>query len=102
LDKASHRKTKPQILPLAVAGIVARLMEWFTPNSKVPTLSRFVVHAISNPKHFNADKIRALGFSPKYTLSDTVQNILTNVEEDYGLKKEINTQQVDLHQQVLP
>ena len=87
-DQFSGRESKAQILPLPVAKFIARCMEIFTPKSRVPTLSRFAVHSITGNNRFDASRIAGLGFLPKYTLSDTVKNILAYVDDDYGLQKE--------------
>lgn len=87
-DQQSGRESKAQTLPIPVAKFIARCMEIFTPKSRVPTLSRFAVHSITGHNHFNASGIAGLGFLPEYTLSDTVKNILTHVDDDYGLQNE--------------
>ena len=102
IDDISGRATKVQKLPIPIAKFVARCMELFTPKSKVPTLSRFAVHSITSHNRFDASRIGNLGFVAKFSLMDTVENILSHVSDDHGLNKERIVGRANLHRRALP
>ncbi|MFV1976692.1 MAG: NAD-dependent epimerase/dehydratase family protein [Candidatus Scalindua sp.] len=76
LDDITETRSSLRALPTLIAYPLATLLERFTPKSKVPFLTRFIVSVASSPGLYNDAKIRREGFTSQYTLRDTLRYIL--------------------------
>ena len=76
IDELSGSPSVLRNLPVPIAKTIAATMEILLPYSATPPLSRFAVHAATNPLHYDDAKIRALGFKPLYNLENTFRYAL--------------------------
>jgi dihydroflavonol-4-reductase len=76
LDRLRGTPSKVQRLPPTLAYALARVLEWTTPYSKEPMLTRFVVRLLTTPHLYDDSKLRATGFVPRYGLEESVAAFL--------------------------
>ena len=74
-DQVASRPSKRRALPVVIAYPLATLLEVITPRSKIPFLTRYMVHSATRTKLYNDQKIRQMGFVPAYSLQETVQEL---------------------------
>jgi nucleoside-diphosphate-sugar epimerase len=72
LDAVHGKTARLRRLPVPLALVIGRLLEWLTPRPHQPPLSRLIVRFASSPALFNDAKLRATGFCTQYDLATTV------------------------------
>jgi len=80
--KQSRKNLQVMRIPLFPARLAGRILEMLCPYGKEPLLSRFAVDVMSTHTLFDCGKIIAAGFAPKYSLEDSLGEILQAWDED--------------------
>lgn len=80
IDKVRRITAKVQNVPEAVAMFIATLIEWLTPYSKEPMLTRLAVRALTTTTLYDDKKLRNTGFNTKYAFEESVANAIADLE----------------------
>jgi nucleoside-diphosphate-sugar epimerase len=72
LDAVHGRPSKLRSLPVPLAYAIGAALEWFTPTTRDPALTRLVVRYASCPAQLDDRKLRATGFATRYELASSV------------------------------
>jgi hypothetical protein len=66
------RPSKLRSLPVPLAYAIGTALEWFTPTTRDPALTRLIVRYASGPAQLDDRKLRATGFATRYELASSV------------------------------
>jgi dihydroflavonol-4-reductase len=81
MDKVAGKSTKVQNLPKNMASFLGGILEKITPYGKVPSLTPFIVHVTTQPLLIDDSRLRKLGFTPQYSLMDSIEYVMSEGEE---------------------
>lgn len=76
LDEYLGKSTRAFNMPKCIMSKMAQLFEWITPYGKNPPMTRFDLDVLSTHTLFDDSKIRATGFTPRFTLNDSIHSTL--------------------------
>ena len=83
-DDNLGKTAKIQKLPKSIAMFIGTLMEWLTPYSRQPVMTRFAVRSLTTDTLFDDGKLRETGFRPKYSFEESVQNAIVDLQSRYS------------------
>jgi nucleoside-diphosphate-sugar epimerase len=72
LDRATGKRTRTVHLPAGIMKLAARTITALTPRGTEPKLHPLAVDTTSRASHFDDQRIRALGYAPRFELDDAV------------------------------
>lgn len=72
LDAVHGHVAKLRSLPVPIAYAIGSALEWLTPTSREPALTRLIVRYASNPAQLDDRKLRATGFSTRHDLATSI------------------------------
>jgi dihydroflavonol-4-reductase len=72
LDRATGKRTRTVHLPAGIMKLAARTITALTPRGTEPKLHPLAVDTTSRASHFGDQRIRALGYAPRFALDDAV------------------------------
>jgi nucleoside-diphosphate-sugar epimerase len=80
LDAATGHVAKLRSLPVPLAYAIGAALEWFTPTSRDPALTRLIVRYASSPALLDDRKLRATGFATRFNMADSVVDHVQELE----------------------